>query len=151
MVPTTTPGGVGTVGIAVQNADLGNQVPNPFNNNTNLNQIDPKIEDIKKLVKYWDTSQDDQKLNEFETQALKTVSTLLKNMLEQPFEEKYRKISLSNSKILNMFKSNIKLLRMFKEFQFFLFQFKSPNKSQKKIGIENYVNKAFNNDNDYLD
>jgi len=73
---------------------------------------------------------------------MKTVSTLLKNMLEQPFEEKFRKINLGNTKILSILKNNIKLIKLFKEFKFVLVKPDSGNKSN----ISSYVNKAFQND-----
>jgi len=74
---------------------------------------------------------------------MKTVSTLLKNMLEQPFEEKYRKINLGNSKILTLFKNNIKLLKLFKEFKFVLVK---PDLVNNNSNMSSYINKAFQND-----
>lgn len=72
-------------------------------------------------------------LNEFTLNAIKTVTTLLKNMLEQPFEEKYRKINLGNSKILTILKNNIKLLKLFKEFKFTMVK---PNSGNNKSNME---------------
>jgi len=64
-------------------------------------------------------------------------------MLEQPFEAKFRKINLSNSKILSIIKNNMKILNIFKEFQFLLFNTESTN---NKLGMEKYINKAFISD-----